>query len=84
MSLFSETQIKSICSKCKVLLRKLEELRIKASVALIKSSASGKLLPINFDEKLKFNKHAKVNYQKSQRRLNVLVRNTPYMQFREN
>ena len=76
---FSDNEMKLNTSKCHLLLNSQEPNTLKIGDLLINNSLSEKLLRINFDCKLKFNKHIEDIFQKASQNLNELVRLAPYM-----
>ena len=65
--------------ECHVLLKSQEPNTLKIGDLHINNSLSEKLLGINFDCKLKFNKHIEDIWQKASQNLNALTKLRPYM-----
>ena len=72
--------MKANLGKYHMLLSSTESLNFQISETVIHNSQSKKLLGVTFDNTLKFEKHINTICQKVNRKLNALVRITPYME----
>ena len=77
---FYDNQMKSIISKCYLLVNKNdEEVTIRIGDTETKNSEYEKLLGIKVDTKLNFNEHLNDIISKADRKVNALSRVMPYM-----
>ena len=79
MNWFSNNEMKLNTDECHVLLKSQEPSTLKIGDLHLNNSLSEKLLGINFDCKLKFNKHIEDIWQKASQNLNALTKLKPYM-----
>ena len=76
---FSNNEIKVNTNKCHLLLNSQEPNTLKIGDLHINNSLSQKLLGLNFDCKLKINKHIEDICQKASQNINVIARLAPYI-----
>ena len=81
---FAENEMKANADKCHLILNCSDRKQIKINNETVKSSNYEKLLGIQIDKKLTFNKHVGGLCKKASQKMHALARITPYMSIKKN
>ena len=80
----AENEMIANADKCHLILNGSDRKQIKINNGTIKSSNYEKLLGIQIDKKLTFNKHVGGLCKKASQKMHALARITPYMSIKKN
>ena len=80
---FKDNEMQGNTNKCHVLIRTSQKLHVNIGISQIENSKYDKLLGVNIDSKLSFEKHLNIICGKARAKINALGRVAPFMNIKE-